>query len=70
MHINEEFPRSTDFKGRIAHGILTASVISAAIAGRLPGPGSVYLGQSPRFMAPVGPGDTLRVASRGQVHLA
>src|SRR6185436_6511652 len=41
VHINEEFAQSTRFKGRIAHGMLTASVISAAIAGRLPGPGTV-----------------------------
>jgi 3-hydroxybutyryl-CoA dehydratase len=38
VHINEEFAQTTQFKGRIAHGMLTASVISAAIAGRLPGP--------------------------------
>jgi len=59
VHINEEFARSTPFKGRIAHGMLTASVISAAIAGRLPGPGTVYLGQNLRFKAPVRPGDTV-----------
>lgn len=60
MHINEEFAQSTVFKGRIAHGMLTASVISAAIAGRLPGPGTVYLGQNLRFKAPVRPGDTVQ----------
>jgi 3-hydroxybutyryl-CoA dehydratase len=59
MHINEEFARTTQFKGRIAHGMLTASVISAAIAGRLPGPGTIYLGQNLRFKAPVRPGDTV-----------
>ena len=59
LHINEEFARTTQFNGRIAHGMLTASVISAAIAGRLPGPGTVYLGQSLRFRAPVRPGDTV-----------
>ena len=59
MHINEEFAQSTQFKGRIAHGMLTASVISAAIAGRLPGPGPVYLSQNLRFKAPVRPGDTV-----------
>jgi 3-hydroxybutyryl-CoA dehydratase len=59
MHINEEFARTTRFDGRIAHGMLTASVISAAIAGRLPGPGTVYLGQNLRFKAPVKPGDTV-----------
>lgn len=60
MHINEEFAQTTQFNGRIAHGMLTASVISAAIAGRLPGPGTVYLGQNLRFKAPVRPGDTVR----------
>jgi len=59
VHINEEFARTTPFKGRIAHGMLTASVISAAIAGRLPGPGTIYLGQNLRFKAPVRPGDTV-----------
>ena len=59
MHINEEFAQSTPFKGRIAHGMLTASVISAAIAGRLPGPGTVYLAQNLRFKAPVRPGETV-----------
>ena len=59
VHIYEEFAQTTQFKGRIAHGMLTASVISAAIAGRLPGPGTVYLGQNLRFKAPVRPGDTV-----------
>jgi 3-hydroxybutyryl-CoA dehydratase len=59
VHINEEFARTTAFKGRIAHGMLSASVISAAIAGRLPGPGTIYLGQNLRFKAPVRPGDTV-----------
>ena len=59
VHINEEFAQTTRFKGRIAHGMLTASVISAAIAGRLPGPGTVYLSQNLRFKAPVKPGDTV-----------
>lgn len=59
VHINEEFAQTTMFKGRIAHGMLSASVISAAIAGRLPGPGTVYLGQDLRFKAPVRPGDTV-----------
>ena len=44
VHTNEEFAATTAFGGRIAHGFLTASVISAAVANRLPGPGTVYLG--------------------------
>ena len=60
IHINEEFARGTPFGGRIAHGFLTASVISAAIANRLPGPGTVYISQQLNFRAPVRPGDTVR----------
>src|SRR6202163_1698490 len=56
IHINEEFAAGTIFKGRIAHGLLSASVISAAIANKLPGPGSIYVSQSLRFRAPVRPG--------------
>ena len=59
VHTNEEFARTAPFGGRIAHGFLTASVISAAVANRLPGPGTVYLGQQLRFRAPVRPGDTV-----------
>ena len=59
VHVNEEFAATTPFGTRIAHGFLTASVISAAVANRLPGPGTVYLGQQMRFCAPVRPGDTV-----------
>lgn len=59
VHINEEFAQTTPFKGRIAHGMLSASLLSAAIAGRLPGPGTIYLSQNLRFKAPVRPGDTV-----------
>jgi 3-hydroxybutyryl-CoA dehydratase len=59
VHTNEEFAATTPFGGRIAHGMLTASVVSAAIANRLPGPGTVYLGQQLKFKAPVRPGDTV-----------
>jgi 3-hydroxybutyryl-CoA dehydratase len=59
MHINEEFASETVFAGRIAHGMLSASVISAAIANKLPGPGTIYMSQSLRFKAPVRPGDTV-----------
>src|SRR3954462_9392614 len=60
IHTNEEFAASTVFKGRIAHGMLSASVISAAIANKLPGPGTVYMSQNLRFKAPVRAGDTVR----------
>jgi len=59
MHINEEFAANTPFKGRIAHGMLSASVISAAIANKLPGPGTIYMRQSLEFRAPVRAGDTV-----------
>jgi 3-hydroxybutyryl-CoA dehydratase len=59
MHVNEEFAAATAFGGRIAHGMLTASVISATIANKMPGPGTIYLGQNLRFRAPVRPGETV-----------
>lgn len=59
IHINEEFARTTPFGGRIAHGFLTASTISAAIANHLPGPGTIYVSQEMRFLGPVRPGDTV-----------
>ena len=59
VHMNEEFAARSAFGGRIAHGFLTASVISAAVATCLPGPGTVYLGQQLKFRAPVRPGDTV-----------
>ncbi len=59
LHVNAEYAATTIFKTRIAHGMLSASVISAAIANKLPGPGSIYLSQSLRFMAPVRAGDTV-----------
>ena len=58
-HINQEFAESTPFLGRIAHGMLTASFISAAVANKLPGPGAIYMNQSLNFRAPVRPGDTV-----------
>ena len=60
IHINEEFAATTIFKGRIAHGMLSASVISAALANKLPGPGAIYMSQNLRFRAPVRAGDTVR----------
>ena len=57
VHLNEEYARDTIFAGRIAHGMLTAGLISAVIGEQLPGHGTVYLGQSLKFMAPVRPGD-------------
>ena len=59
VHLDEAFARTTRFGGRIAHGMLVAGFISATIATRLPGPGTVYLGQSLRFLRPVRIGDTV-----------
>ena len=59
VHFDEDWAKTTMFKGRIAHGILTAAYISTAIGMKLPGPGTVYLGQSMRFLAPVRIGDTI-----------
>ena len=47
------------FEGRIAHGMLTAGLVSAVIGEQLPGHGTVYLGQSLKFLAPVRPGDVV-----------
>jgi len=59
MHVNEEFAKDTFFKGRIAHGMLSASFISTVLGMKLPGPGCVYVTQSLRFKAPVRIGDTV-----------
>jgi 3-hydroxybutyryl-CoA dehydratase len=59
-HLDEEFCKTTPFGGRIAHGMLTASFISAALGAHLPGPGTIYLGQTLKFKAPVRPGDTVK----------
>ncbi|MCF8178210.1 MAG: MaoC family dehydratase [Sulfuritalea sp.] len=60
VHMDEEFGKTTMFGGRIAHGMLSASLISAVLGNRLPGPGVIYMSQSLRFRAPVRPGDTVR----------
>lgn len=60
VHLDEEWASTTMFKGRIAHGMLSAGFISAVLANRLPGPGTIYLAQSLKFKAPVRPGDTVR----------
>ena len=59
VHLDDDYARDTIFEGRIAHGMLTAGLISAVIGEQLPGHGTVYLGQSLKFMAPVRPGDTV-----------
>jgi len=59
-HINEEYAKDTFFKGRIAHGMLTAGLISAVLGMKLPGPGTIYLAQELKFTAPVRIGDTIK----------
>ena len=59
VHLDEAVAARSRFKGRIAHGMLSAGFISAAIGTRLPGPGSIYLGQTLKFTAPVRIGDTV-----------
>jgi len=57
VHLDDDYAQDTIFAGRIAHGMLTAGLISAVIGEQLPGHGTVYLGQSLKFLAPVRPGD-------------
>ena len=59
VHLDDDYAQDTIFEGRIAHGMLTAGLISAVIGEQLPGHGTVYLGQSLKFLAPVRPGDTV-----------
>jgi 3-hydroxybutyryl-CoA dehydratase len=57
VHLDDEYAQDTIFEGRIAHGMLTAGLISAVIGEQLPGHGTVYMGQTLKFLAPVRPGD-------------
>ncbi|MBF0476541.1 MAG: MaoC family dehydratase [Deltaproteobacteria bacterium] len=58
-HINETYAQQTFFKGRIAHGMLLAGLISAILGTQLPGPGTIYIKQELNFKAPVHIGDTI-----------
>ena len=62
IHLSEHFAARTQFKSRIAHGLYTASLISAVIGTRLPGPGAIYLSQTLVFKAPVKIGDTIEAS--------
>ena len=59
VHLDDEFAKTTRFGRRIAHGMLSAGLLSAVLANKLPGVGTVYLSQSLSFVAPVYPGDTV-----------
>lgn len=63
VHLDEAFAATTAFKTRIAHGMLSAAYISALIAGKLPGPGAIYLGQTLSFKRPVKIGDEVTVTA-------
>ncbi len=59
IHLNQAFAEKTFFKGRIAHGALAVGYISSVLGNLLPGPGSIYLSQEAKFLAPVRIGDTI-----------
>ncbi|HYA13952.1 MAG TPA: MaoC family dehydratase [Syntrophales bacterium] len=58
-HINESYAKNTFFKTRIAHGMLLAGFVSAVIGTKLPGPGTIYIRQELKFLAPARIGDTI-----------
>ena len=62
IHLSEHFAAKTPFGGRIAHGLYTASLVSAVIGTRLPGPGAIYMSQTLNFKAPVKIGDVVRAS--------
>ena len=61
LHLDEAFAAGTKFAGRVAHGMLTASFISAVFGNQFPGPGCIYMSQTLKFRAPVRIGDTVMV---------
>jgi 3-hydroxybutyryl-CoA dehydratase len=65
VHLDEAYAAATPFGGRIAHGMLSGGYISAVIAGKLPGPGAIYVSQTLRFRRPVRIGDT--VSARAEI---
>jgi 3-hydroxybutyryl-CoA dehydratase len=62
IHLSEHFARKTRFGGRIVHGLYTASLISAVVGTRLPGPGAVYISQTLNFRGPVKIGDVVAIS--------
>jgi len=63
FHVNEDYAKTTIFKGRIAHGVLTAGLISTVLGNKLPGIGFVYLSQTLKFTSPVMIGDTITASA-------
>jgi 3-hydroxybutyryl-CoA dehydratase len=64
VHLDEQYAASTRFHGRIVHGALVASLMSAVLGTKLPGPGAIYSSQLLKFKAPVRVGDRLRALAR------
>jgi len=64
LHLDAEYAKKTRFGERIAHGLLTAGLISAVLGTRLPGPGAIYLGQTLNFRKPVKIGDTITATAK------
>ena len=64
VHLDDDYARDTIFEGRIAHGMLTAGLISAVIGEQLPGHGTIYISQNLKFLAPVRPGDLVHAEVR------
>lgn len=60
VHLDDEYAKTTKFGRRIAHGMLSAALISRVLAMKL-GPGGIYLGQTLKFMTPIYPGDTVSI---------
>ena len=63
IHVDEEFSKNTPMKTKIVHGILVSSLISTVVGTKMPGPGSVWLDQNLRFLAPVRVNDTITATS-------
>lgn len=58
-HVDAAWAEASIFGGRVAHGVLTAGLVSAVLGTKLPGPGTIYMSQSLKWLAPVKPGDVL-----------
>jgi len=59
LHLDQAYAETTIFKGRIAHGMMSAAFLSTVFGTQMPGPGCIYLSQSLKFLAPVKIGDTV-----------
>jgi 3-hydroxybutyryl-CoA dehydratase len=64
LHLDEAYAAATPFKGRIAHGMLSAGYISAVLGTKLPGPGAVYVSQTLSFRRPVRIGDEVTAEAK------